>query len=206
VQNSNRVIAYIDGYNLYHGIKERGWNRFLWLDVRMLVCQLLKPYQALVHTKYFTARSTGRQDSRKRQALYLDAIQTLPDTSLHFGKFKNLDRECPHCGFKDTVPVEKMTDVNISIQLLGDAFENRFDSALLISGDSDLVPVVKAVRELDSAKRIIVAFPPGRHSKELQKCATGAFMIGRDRFLKSQLPNPATAGSGAVIVRPSEWT
>ena len=27
----NRVIAYIDGYNLYHGLREQGWKRFYWL-------------------------------------------------------------------------------------------------------------------------------------------------------------------------------
>jgi len=25
----NRVIAYIDGFNLYFGMKEKGWRRFI---------------------------------------------------------------------------------------------------------------------------------------------------------------------------------
>ena len=27
-----RVIAYIDGFNLYYGLKESDWRRYLWLD------------------------------------------------------------------------------------------------------------------------------------------------------------------------------
>lgn len=39
-----------------------------------------------------------------------------------------------------------MTDVNIAIQLLGDAFDDKFDVALVISGDSDLTTPVRRVR------------------------------------------------------------
>jgi len=55
---------------------------------------------------------------------------------------------------------EKMTDVNIVIQLLGDAFDNAFDTALVISGDSDLTTPIRRVRERFAKKRVVVAFPP----------------------------------------------
>ena len=32
----NRVIAYIDGYNLYHGLREQNWKRFYWLNLQRL--------------------------------------------------------------------------------------------------------------------------------------------------------------------------
>lgn len=32
-----------------------------------------------------------------------------------------------------------MTDVNIAVEMMRDAFQDRFDAALLISADSDLV-------------------------------------------------------------------
>ena len=51
-----RVIAYIDGFNLYFGLKSQGWERYLWLNVQTLAGNLLQPGQTLVHTKYFTAR------------------------------------------------------------------------------------------------------------------------------------------------------
>lgn len=39
---------------------------------------------------------------------------------------------------------EKMTDVNIAVELLGDAQDDAFDTAIIISGDSDLTPPVRA--------------------------------------------------------------
>ena len=54
-----------------------------------------------------------------------------------------------------------MTDVNIAIQLMTDAFDDAFDAALVISGDSDLTTPIRRVRERFPAKRAIVAFPPG---------------------------------------------
>ena len=51
-----RVIAYIDGFNLYYGLKSSGWRRYYWLNIQRLVQNLLKPNQRLILTKYFTSR------------------------------------------------------------------------------------------------------------------------------------------------------
>ena len=60
-----RVITYIDGFNLYFGLKEKGWRKYYWLDVQLLSHTLLRNYQDLVRTKYFTARLLGGQNSGK---------------------------------------------------------------------------------------------------------------------------------------------
>ncbi|MBP7766428.1 MAG: hypothetical protein KA113_14680, partial [Syntrophaceae bacterium] len=47
-QNSvkkERVIAYIDGFNLYFGLKSKGWRRYYWLNLQALMRNLIKPYQ-----------------------------------------------------------------------------------------------------------------------------------------------------------------
>ena len=40
-----RIAAYVDGFNLYFGLKEAGFKRFYWLDVVALARNLLKPEQ-----------------------------------------------------------------------------------------------------------------------------------------------------------------
>jgi hypothetical protein len=45
-----RVIAYIDGYNLYFGLREKGWKWFYWLNIPAMARHLLKPHQTLVTT------------------------------------------------------------------------------------------------------------------------------------------------------------
>jgi hypothetical protein len=40
-----RVIAYIDGYNLYYGLRKSNLKRFYWLNLQKLAHQYLKPGQ-----------------------------------------------------------------------------------------------------------------------------------------------------------------
>jgi hypothetical protein len=98
-----------------------------------------------------------------------------------------------------------MTDVNIATELLTDAFHDKFDTALLISADSDLKsPVTKALA-LFPAKRVVVAFPPGRNSVVLAQTASGCLHIGRGKIAASQLPERITKPDGYVLQRPAEW-
>jgi uncharacterized LabA/DUF88 family protein len=163
----HRVTAYIDGFNLYHGLKQGGLRRYYWLDLPALVTSLLKPHQQLAATHYFTTRihDNGRNGAdAKRQGDYLDALVTRPSLTTHFGHFLQKTRTCKQCGASWPDYGEKMTDVNIAAQLLADAFDDRFDTAIIVSGDSDLTTPIQRVRERFAAKRLIVAFPPNRHS------------------------------------------
>ena len=101
---------------------------------------------------------------------------------------------------------EKMTDANIAVELMRDAFEDEFDVALLVSADSDLTGPVRAVKELFPAKRVTVAFPPARSSKELFKAiASSYFKIGEDKLRRNVFPDQVLKPSGYVIKRPESW-
>jgi uncharacterized LabA/DUF88 family protein len=204
----NRVFTYIDGFNLYFGLRSRGWRRYYWLNLHQLSLALLKPGQQLDAVHYFTARirANGRNvDDVRRQSLYIEALQTLPDTMLHFGHYLHKPRQCRQCGAQWMDYEEKMTDVNIAVQMLGDAFDDHFDTALLISADSDLTTPVKALRTRFPEKRVIVALPPARRSHQLTKAANGYFVIGQDSLRASQLPEQIVLPRGYVLHRPREW-
>jgi hypothetical protein len=93
-----RVIAYVDGYNLYHGLRAKGWKRFYWLNIETLARQLLRPHQTLTTTKYFTTIIKQPDDKRKRQAVFLEALQTLPNLHLYYGQFLSDVVTCRKCG------------------------------------------------------------------------------------------------------------
>lgn len=107
---AQRVIAYIDGFNLYFGLRDAGLRRFYWLNLQALVGHLLKPDQCLVETNYFTARISGPrpgnrskaarqlEERRKRQSRYLEALATLPAFHTHFGHYLAKPRTCKVCG------------------------------------------------------------------------------------------------------------
>ncbi|MHA2283988.1 MAG: LabA-like NYN domain-containing protein [Promethearchaeota archaeon] len=45
--------------------------------------------------------------------------------------------------------IEKKVDIKIAIDIISLAYENAIDTAVLVSGDGDFVPVVKKVKELE---------------------------------------------------------
>ena len=200
-----RVIAYVDGYNLYYGLRDKGWRRFYWLNIQAVVRHLLKPDQTLVTTKYFTTIIRRPDDRRKRQAIFLEALQTLDDVQIYYGHFLADTMICRNCGYTYGTFHEKMTDVNISVELMSDAYQDRFDAALLVSADSDLVGPVKAVRRLFSHKRVVVAFPPDRSSKALKQAANAQIYVGRDALAESLFPDQVVKPDGFVLRRPAEW-
>jgi uncharacterized LabA/DUF88 family protein len=200
-----RVISYIDGFNMYYGLKSQGWDRYLWLDVQALSQNLLKPDQALVQTKYFTARISQPADKVKRQNTYIEAVQTLSDTSIYFGHYLTTPRTCRNCNFVYNVAQEKMTDVNIAVELLQDAFRDAFDTGILMSADSDLIAPIAAVKKLFPTKRVIIACPPGRFSVNLTKAAHAYLKIGHGSIGKSQFPKDVKTKSGFILQRPATW-
>jgi uncharacterized LabA/DUF88 family protein len=200
-----RVIAYIDGFNLYFGLREKGWKRFYWLNLRQVALNLLKPYQTLVAVKYFTSVVTAPPDKNRRQATFLEALGTLPDFSIYYGHFLADKVTCWQCGHTYTTHREKMTDVNIATELLSDAFTDRFDAALLISADSDLVGPIQKVRHLFPEKRMIVVFPPARHSNALKNIAHACLHLDRATLIKSVFPDQVAKPDGFVLHRPSKW-
>ena len=98
-----------------------------------------------------------------------------------------------------------MTDVNIATELLTDAFENMFDTALIISADSDLVPPVRAIRRFFPQKRVVVVFPPSRFSIHLKDASHTQLSIWRSTLARSQFPDKVTKADGYILHRPKQW-
>ena len=203
-----RVIAYIDGFNLYFGMRSQGWKRYYWLDLCRLATGLLKPGQALEEVHYFTSRirSDGlNSEDMQRQTVYLEALATRPGIRIHLGHYLEKPRSCRRCGARWVEYEEKMTDVNIAAQLLTDAMDDRFDTALLVSGDSDLTTPVRMTRARFTDKRVVIALPPQRRSHQLQQAASGYFVINETAFRRALLPERVERADGFVLHRPDRW-
>ena len=202
-----RVISYVDGFNLYFGLREKGWKKYYWLDLAAMSQALLKPQQVLKHCHCFTARirnSTHNQNAA-RQTLWLDALATRNDISCHYGHYLPKRQRCNKCFATWVSHEEKMTDVNIASQLLVDAYEDRYDTALIVSGDSDLTTPVQLIRQRFPNKRLIIAFPPARQSNQLKKAAHGYINIGADSLRQNLLPDEIKSTTGFVPKRPAGW-
>ena len=114
---------------------------------------------------------------------------------------------CPRseCGEIVSIHHEKETDVNIAVQMISDAYEEVYDTAFLVTGDSDQAGTIKTVRSLfHDTKEVAVIFPPKRKSKELKSVASACWNIDVSKLAKCQLPDPVIKG-GYPLCRPANW-
>ncbi len=206
IMTKQRVIVYIDGLNLYYGLRSAYGVRYKWLDLQSLSESLLGPGMTLTTVKYFTAVTKNTDDSRRRQEIYLKALQAHCDKlKVYNGRFMSKPQRCRKCGEQYTSFEEKKTDVNIACQILNDTHHNHYDCCYIVSGDSDLVPPLQIVRENHPDKRTIVTHPPHRKSMELNETAHDWFAIGKRKLKASQLPEKVITLHGSELFRPTEW-
>ncbi len=218
----SRVRVYIDGFNLYFSMKENNWRKYYWLDLWNLSIKILQkgksqgyiPHGSEIDSvRYFTSRigETGRQRAKAtRQTSYLEAIeaycrQIKANLTISYGKYQIKPHICEHCNRASRQPIEKMTDVNISTDLLVDAFYDKYDIGVLISGDSDLTSPIKSITGLLDNKSIIVALPPGRWSQELTSAADRFLKLEERHLRQCQLPREIIRHDGYKITRPDLW-
>ena len=203
-----RATVYIDGLNLYYGMKSRGWRRYYWLDVQRLSERLLRPRQRLQFVRYFTGKLLPEYTPAarvERQNAYLQALSSLPKVRIQYGFHTAKTITCRHCGETIRTYEEKMTDVNIAVALLQDAHDDLYDVAILISADSDLTAPIEVVRQNYANKPVLVRFPPNRISRDLRAAASGSSRIGRDLLRDSQLPDPVAKPDGYPVHKPARW-
>lgn len=200
------VIAYVDGFNLYHGLRDKYRRRYLWLDLENLV-RRLRSQDRIVAVRYFTALVRDEPPALARQRAYLDALGAHSDTvEIILGRHQAKTVTCRQCGSVWTSYEEKETDVNIAVSLVADAAAGASDIALIISADSDLCPAIRTARSLNAGRGMIAAFPPRRSSFEIRSLIPGAFTIAAADLRNSLLPETVTdAATGRSYKRPGKW-
>lgn len=177
---------YIDGFNAYNGIKAAELRNCRWLDWAAYAAALVDGDDLTV--RYFTAVVNTPLDARERQNHYLRALRANGGLDIIEGKFMARNMECPDCGHTWKRPKEQFTDVNIAIAMTHDAREGSLDRAMLISGDSDLVPAVRYVQDLGI--QVINVAPPRRKGDELASACDGLLHMDHVAMRRAQLPNP----------------
>ncbi len=199
-----RVILFIDGFNLYHAIMEpRALRKYRWLDFHKLGESLLSSRQKLVDVFFFTAFYPGDTAKRNRHQNFIRA-QELNGVKTVLGRFRRKEKHCKNCreitiGFE-----EKETDVNIAIELFRQAVLDTYDSAFVLSGDSDLIPAIRAIKDTFPAKTIKVILPPFRRSEDLKNQAHSHMQLKEKHLRLNQFPDSIRV-DGVTIDKPPTW-
>lgn len=219
-----RTIVYVDGFNLYYRmLKQR--PELKWLNVKELASRVLRPENKIIAVKYYTARVSGRFDSLApgRQQVYLDALASVPEVTLHMGTFLSSKRFAGLVHpptFRPILPTqlaqpwpavvrvhkteEKGSDVNLASHLLLDAFKDSFDVAAVLSNDSDLVEPIRIATE-ELSKVVGLLSPVSNPNPQLQSVSKFVRHINVGHLTASQFPDSLKLQDGAVLLRPPTW-
>lgn len=207
-----KVNVYIDGFNLYYGcIKGSPYH---WLDLAKL-SQILLPNDQINQIKYFTALVSSRPndpDQPIRQQTYIRALQTIPNLSVIYGHF--LTHEVwmpianPSPGGQSHVKVikteEKGSDVNLATHLLADGYAKDYETAVVVSNDSDLIEPIKVVINQLHLPVGILNPHANKPSRILLKHATFFKHIRKSDLQASLFPTTLTDSNGAFH-KPAIW-
>jgi len=81
---------------------------------------------------------------------------------------------------------EKGTDINLAVHMLSKAYQNSYDVAILVSGDTDYIPVVEVLHQI--GKIVILATFPTQNISKYDECRDSHIKMNLD-FLKNCIPN-----------------
>jgi len=210
-----RVIAYIDGFNLFYS-SLKGTN-YKWLDLVSLCESMLRSDQELVSVKYFSAlvgSYKGDSSRTNRQRFYLEALQTNPKIEIKLGYFSTHRVKMPaaddfydgNISLVDVVKTEeKGTDVNLAVQMAVDAVRDKFDYAMLFSNDSDMAYSVQiAVKECKKGVGLYIARKAVSY-KVLRENICYTRTLTPNLLAAHQFPNEINTIEGRTIKKPPDW-
>ncbi len=176
-----KTIIFVDASNLYHSIKEMGFIPGK-VDYHKLFSYISNTKDPFV--RFYTAPKRTEQGLKQRSAQdsFFDNLRKNPNLTIHFGKLQLIKGE-NFLTFR-----EKGVDVKLAVDLIILAENKEYDIAILVSGDTDLVPAVEKV--VLKQKRIINAYFSKSSGKELRDKSSACFVINKE-ILINCLKGPA---------------
>jgi len=201
-----RIFFFIDGFNLYHAFDANAaYRRYKWISLaKLCACYVIDKNDSSAGIEYFTSLATWDLRKVAKHKLFIKA-QENEGVKVVYGEFKRKDRRCGVCGKNFKTFEEKQTDVNIAIRLFQLEIQDRYVKAVIISGDTDLIPAIKAVQSTFPQKEVGVVIAIARASEDLKKQTDFHYRM-KVRHLNSCLyDDTITLADGSKLQRPLNW-
>jgi uncharacterized LabA/DUF88 family protein len=143
-QNGERVAIFIDGSNFYHSVKDTFGLHDNEVDFNDLI-KILNKGRMLIGVYYYNApldRGYNMEVYRKQQKFFSN-LKRIPDFHVILCRMRKIRK--PDGTIEYTV---KGDDIRLAVDMVSSAYENRYDTAILVTGDGDFVPAIKKVQKL----------------------------------------------------------
>lgn len=206
-----KTYAYVDGFNLYYRALKNTPHK--WLDLDSFLRRVF-PQNDFELIRYFTAKVKPLPhdpDQRTRQEVYLRALRTLKNAQIHLGHFTSHPVNLPlaergrgKVKFANVIKSEeKGSDVNLATHLVNDAHIGAFETAIVVTNDSDLVEPIRIVVE-QVGMPVGVLNPCDQPAGGLKKAATFYRVLRKSVLRKAQFPETLEDSRGSFS-KPKMW-
>lgn len=198
-----KSVFLIDGFNFYHSIKKLD-SKYHWLNYKDFCAHFLTKNDILTDVYFFTAEAYWIQDAVIRHRVFMDACRHF-GVKIILGKFKEKSGYCPKCKSLSIHHEEKYTDVNIALTAYRIAYKQEAEQIFFVTGDTDLVPSIQAIKDDFPNIRIGVIFPYGKHNQEMKTAADVCHKTKKDALDKFIMPRVIVKANGNIITCPDRW-
>lgn len=228
-----RAFVYVDGFNLFYGSLKK--SKYKWLDINNLASIYFPNYsiEKIKYFSAITKARKGDLNKPVRQQMYFRALRTNPNTEIILGSFlenevfyyvperilngRKQKAKVSILGKNISLPLsgsnylavkkteEKGSDVNLGAHLVMDAYERRFDVAIVVSNDSDLVEPIRIVNGIGKLRvRLLNPYPSTQERLKKATAHTGIKYIRPGALAGSQFPENMSDSVGNFHI-PKDW-
>jgi len=134
-----RVVIFIDGSNFYHGLKAKiGRTGIDFYKFAKLLCRD-DDDRKLIRIYYYNAPYKKEIDDEKykSQQKFFSSLESTPYLEVKLGRLEP----------RGNTFIEKGIDILIAVDMLKYAYDDTYDTAILVSGDGDFAAAVNAVKD-----------------------------------------------------------
>ncbi len=156
-----RIIIFIDGSNFYHSLKDTFGYHENEIDFQKLI-NFLKGKRMLVSVYYYNAPLDRgyNEETYWKQQKFFSRLRNIPGFNVILCTLRKR-KENGKITYK-----MKGDDIYMAIDMVSFAYEDTYDTAIMVSGDGDFGPAIKRVQKLG------------------KKVENAYFRISRANFLK----------------------
>jgi uncharacterized LabA/DUF88 family protein len=143
-KEKEKIVVFIDGSNLYHLVKQLCPNE---KQINFSFQKFLKKIvgdRNLVRVYYYNCPLDRNRDNRayRSQQKFFQKLKEIPNFKLILCRMQKVKID------GKTIYQVKEDDIHLAVDMVKLAYNNAYDTAILVSSDGDFVPAINAVQEI----------------------------------------------------------
>ena len=166
-------MIFIDGGNLYHSFKALNFSGDV--NFKKLVDELIGG-KDIVGVFYYIASLDIEVNPERywKHQRFLEGLRKIPKFNVVLCNLKKVKKKEGGFGFGFVI---KGDDIHLASDFVGSAYENLYDTAIIVSGDEDFVPAIKRVQ--GRGKKVINVYFHSSSSITLRKVCDSSICLNK---------------------------